>query len=377
MRYFVAISFLMLLAFSFFPVWAAVSEHEDFWQTGFVISDFPAPFIDNGEADVLIISGQATRESAEIIAAELQRYTTDQVPIIYDSSYSEDLLGLHNLIIVGGPKENSVTRDTQDLPFPFQQTSEGETFIHWKFRPVTDPSTGLLQSEVPSQELEKVAFFVAGLAASGTVNAAQALVSRFSEMRGGIALISREHIEVVLNPLVEPGPFMFIDFPIFYTFENGILDLSEHYPSPSLSVEPPLAVVVTNFWLGGGLGSGGSGLVEVYDALPIHLKEGVSLDSVVGDSLKITITHRGTVNSFDLAPGQAFELSSFDQGAKESEVQPYIAVYTADVSIEYLGTATQIILSDRIQDYGVSIPVIVVDTVQEGYYVKPLPYYLQ
>jgi|GEM_PF-6640681 len=373
MRNLVATSILMLLAFSFFPVWAAVSEHDDFWQTGFVISDFPAPFVVNGEADVLIVSGEATRESAEMIAAELQRYTTDQIPVIYDSSYSEDLLGLHNLIIVGGPKENSVTRDTQDLPFPFQQTSEGETLIHWKFRPVTDPSTGLLQPEVPSQEREKVAFFVAGLAPSATANAAQALVSRFSEMPGGIALISRDHIEVVLDPLVEPGPFMFIDFPVFYTFENGILDLSEHYPSPSLSVEPPLAVVVDNFWLGDGLGSGGSGLVEVYHALPVLLKEGVSLDSVVGDSLKITITHGGTVNSFDLAPGQAFELSNFNQGTRESELQPYIEVYTTDVSIEYLGTATQIILSDRIQDYGVSIPVLGVDTVQEGYYLKLLP----
>jgi hypothetical protein len=238
---------------------------------------------------------------------------------------------------------------------------------------VTDPSTGLLQPGVPSQEREKVAFFVAGFSSAGTENAARALVSRFSEMPGGIALVSREHIEVVLDPLVEPGPFMFIDFPVFYTFENGILDLSEHYPSPSLPGEPPLAIVINNFWLGGGLGAGGSGLVEVYNALPAVLEVGVTLDSVVGGSLKITITHEGIVNSFDLAPAQALELGNFDQSARQSELQPYIEVYTMDVSIGNLGTATQVILSDRTQNYGVGIPVIVVDTVREGYYLKPLP----
>ncbi len=369
----VAIIFLMLLIVSFLPAWAAVSEQEGVWQTGFLISDFPAPFVVDGRADVLIVSGETTRESAEMIAASLQRYTTDEVPIISDSSYSEDLLQLHNLIIVGGPKESSVTRDTQDLPFPFQQTLDGETFIHWRFLPVTDRGVGLLQPEVPTEKREKVAFFVAGLGPSGTLSAARALVSRFSEMPGGIALVTREGVEVVLDPFVEPGPFLLIDFPVFYSFQNGILDLSENYLSSIFPTKPPLAIVIDNFWLSGGLGSGGSGSVAVCDALPFSLKEGVSLESVVGESLALTLTLEGAPQSVPLTPGQGFDLGNFDQGADESDLQPYVEVFTVDVSIEYLGVATQVILPDGSRNYIQHIPVITVDTVKEGYYIKRLP----
>ena len=92
----VAIIFLMLLIVSILSAWATVSEQEGVWQTGFLISEFPAPFVVDGRADVLIVSAEATRESAEVIAASLQRYTTDEVPIISDPSYSEDLLQFHN-----------------------------------------------------------------------------------------------------------------------------------------------------------------------------------------------------------------------------------------------------------------------------------------
>ncbi|HEC63120.1 MAG TPA: hypothetical protein ENI38_01850 [Candidatus Acetothermia bacterium] len=273
---------LGMLALGSVQVGAQTAEEREYP----VLGDFPVPFVQEGETQVVIVADEADLPTAQRLVGAFAQWTSDTIEVVSDR---EDYPWWEtNVIVVGGPGENHLARylnGDEDLPMPFvpiASAGEGLRYaISWRFNLWEEPGSGTLQLFMHGYSGGKrhYALLIAGVDPEGTARAAEALLAKASEMPGRAAFVTDGRIEVLVDLNVAPEvPEIWFDAPVDYAFKGGLLQVGM-WPREDVFPDGMVLALIHNIYLEGEVWWGGipGGLEEEFggylvEELPLHLQ---------------------------------------------------------------------------------------------------------
>jgi hypothetical protein len=190
---------------------------------------------------ILIVIGKSAAPSDLVVANKIQAYLAESLPFIrvsieLDSAIRDTDLATNDLIIVGGPVVNAVTRSVHmNLPLRFQEASHFEKSTYYILNSRTNTTYGLdsdnhgnlgLASLIRSPwDQSKYVLVAAAIEANGTRAAGEALLGNYKVAQGSTDEFFGD--AVIVNRL-EPAsgsvlnPVGYGDFPSSYSLMHTL-----------------------------------------------------------------------------------------------------------------------------------------------------------